>query len=107
MEHFGDKTFRITEVLTLLSDIKMSSFVDFLLAQIDSFKVDDRTLIVEKLAKEACKAAVKAGHMLSEEEIRYILKNVADNKLLQCPHGRPLYYIMTKKDFEKQFKRIV
>jgi len=107
VEHFGDKTFRITEVLTLLSDIKMSSFVDFLLAQIDSFKVDDRTLIVEKLAKEACKAAVKAGHMLSEEEIRYILKNVADNKLLQCPHGRPLYYIMTKKDFEKQFKRIV
>lgn len=107
VEHFGDKTFRITEVLTLLSDIKMSSFVDFLLAQIDSFKVDDRTLIVEKLAKEACKAAVKAGHMLSEEEIRYILKNVADNKLLQCPHGRPLYYIMTKKDFEQQFKRIV
>lgn len=107
VEQFGDKTFRITEVLTILADIKMSDFVNFLLEQIDNFKLDESTLIVEKLAREACKAAVKAGSMLSEEEIRYILKNVADNKLLQCPHGRPLYHIMTKKDFEKIFKRIV
>ncbi len=107
VEHFGNKTFRITNVLTLLSDMQMSDFADFLLSQIDQFKLDDRTLIVEKLAKEACKAAVKAGKALSEQEIRYILKNVADNKLLQCPHGRPLYYIITKKEMEKIFKRIV
>ncbi len=107
LEPFGHNTYRIIAVSTLLSDIKMDEFVSYLLSGMEDFKLDDRTLIVETLAKKACKAAVKAGYTLNEYEIKYILKQVCDNKILQCPHGRPITVIFEKSQIEKMFKRIV
>ncbi|MCH5153401.1 MAG: DNA mismatch repair endonuclease MutL [Clostridiales bacterium] len=107
IEPFGRNTFRIVAVSTLLADTEMDTFVRFLLGSMDDYKVDDRTLIVEKIAQKACKAAVKAGYRLSEHEIKYILKEVYDNKILQCPHGRPITVVLSKTQIEKMFKRIV
>lgn len=107
VEPFGENTFRICAVSTLLADTKMEDFVRYLLSEAEEFEIDDRALIVEKIAKKACKAAVKAGYMLSEMEIRYILKCIYENKILQCPHGRPITVVYTKSQIEKMFKRIV
>ena len=52
----------------------MNKFVEFMLSEMEDFKVDDNTLRVERLAQMACKAAVKAGMTLNEYEIKYILK---------------------------------
>ncbi len=106
VEPFGKNTFRIVAVSPLLADMKMEQFVQFMLAS-DDFRLDDRTLIVEALAKKACKAAVKAGDPLNEYEIKYILKQICDNNILQCPHGRPITYTVTRTQLEKLFKRIV
>ena len=107
IEPFGHNTYRIVAVSTLLADTEMNDFVQFLLGSIDDFKVDDRTLIVEKIAQKACKAAVKAGYRLNEYEIKYILEEVYSNKIMQCPHGRPITVVLTKTQIEKMFKRIV
>lgn len=107
IEPFGHNTYRISAVSPLLADTKMSDFVNYLLSGIDEFKLDDKQLIVEKIARKACKAAVKAGANLNEYEIKYILKEVRDNRILQCPHGRPITVIFTKSQFEKMFKRTV
>ena len=107
VEPFGQNTFRIRAVSTLLADTKMEDFVQYLLSETEEFELDDRALIVEKIAKKACKAAVKAGYMLSEMEIRFILKCIYENKILQCPHGRPITVVYTKTQIEKMFKRIV
>ena len=107
IEPFGRNTYRIVAVSTLLADTEMKDFVQFLLGSIDDYKVDDRTLKVEKIAKKACRAAVKAGHRLNEHEIKYILQEVYNNKILQCPHGRPITVVLTKTQIEKMFKRIV
>lgn len=107
IEPFGVNTFRIFAVSTLLADTKMDEFVDYLLASIEEFAVDDRTLLVEKIAKKACKAAVKAGEPLNDTEIKFILKSIYENKVLQCPHGRPVTAVFTKTQLEKMFKRIV
>ena len=107
IENFGRNTYRIVAVSTLLADTEMEQFVQFLLGSIDDFKVDDRTLIVEKIAQKACKAAVKAGHRLNEYEIKYILQQIYENNILQCPHGRPITVVLTKTQIEKMFKRIV
>lgn len=106
VEPFGENTFRICAVSTLLADTEMEDFVKYLLSEVEEFEVDDR-LIVEKIAKKACKAAVKAGYMLSEMEIRHILKSIYENKILQCPHGRPITVVYSKSQIEKTFKRIV
>lgn len=107
IEEFGHNTFRITAVSSLLVNTRMDDFVQFLLGSIDEFKLDDRKLIVEAIAKKACKAAVKAGEKLNEYEIEYILQQISENKILQCPHGRPITVVFTKAQIEKMFKRIV
>lgn len=107
VEQFGPNTYRIKAVDTMLSGARMSEFVQYLLGSVDEFKIDDKALLVEKVAQKACKAAVKAGHCLNEYEIKYILKEVYENGVLQCPHGRPVSVVYTKRQIEKIFKRIV
>lgn len=107
VEPFGRNTFRIRAVATLLSDTEMGKFVEYLLAGMEEMKVDDRTLVVEAVAKKACKAAIKAGTALSEFEIKYILRGIYENRALQCPHGRPITVVFTKSQLEKMFKRVV
>ena len=67
-----------------------------------------RDIIYEKaLFQASCKAAVKIGHMHDEEHIKWICERVlALNIIKFCPHGRPVAFELTKRDFERQFKRI-
>jgi len=108
IEPFGvNNTFRICGVSRLLADTQMEDFLNYLLSSMEEFAVDDRTLLVERIAKKACKAAVKAGEPLNDTEIKFILKSIYENKVLQCPHGRPVTVVFTKTQLEKMFKRIV
>ncbi len=107
VEPFGINTFRIKSVAALLSKAPMKTFVDYMLSAIEEFKLDDKALIVEKIAQKACKAAVKGGECLNEYEIKYILKEVYENNVVRCPHGRPVTVVLTRREIEKMFKRIV
>lgn len=54
----------------------------------------------------ACKAAIKAGAPMSEEEIRSLLQQYAEDETLHhCPHGRPSILVYTQAELDKQFKR--
>lgn len=56
----------------------------------------------------ACKAAVKANKEFDIKELEALVKNVfALGSVNTCPHGRPITISMTKKELEKEFKRIV
>lgn len=56
----------------------------------------------------ACKSAVKANHSLTEKEMYGLINGVMDMENINtCPHGRPIMIKMTKKELEKEFKRIV
>ena len=56
----------------------------------------------------ACKAAVKGGDKLADEEVKYLIKEISINKrILYCPHGRPIIVNITKEELEKKFKRLV
>lgn len=107
VESFGVNTFRISEVSVLLADTEMRKFVEYILSEMDEFKPDDSKLIVEKIASMACHAAVKGGQKISEFEIKQIVKDIVQNRITQCPHGRPVVIVFTKTQIEKMFKRIV
>lgn len=56
----------------------------------------------------ACKASVRANDDNSIEELEVIVRRVfTDDKIKYCPHGRPVMFKITKREIEKQFKRIV
>ncbi len=69
-------------------------------------------LITEKyerlLYTIACKAAVKANMKMSAAEMEHLVRSVLRLKNINtCPHGRPIIVTMSKKEIEKEFKRIV
>lgn len=56
----------------------------------------------------ACKASVKANMRMSAEEMESLVRRVLRLKNINtCPHGRPIIITMSKKEIEKEFKRIV
>ena len=55
----------------------------------------------------ACKSAIKANHRMQKTEMEVLAKNVfALKNINTCPHGRPIVISMSKKEIEKEFKRI-
>ena len=55
----------------------------------------------------ACKSAIKAGWQTSDEELRRLVQEVLSrDDIKYCPHGRPVCVTLTKRQLEKQFKRV-
>ena len=55
----------------------------------------------------ACKAAIRAGTHNTTEELQSLAVQVWENEQIRhCPHGRPVMFLLSKYQIEKQFKRI-
>ena len=61
----------------------------------------------EILHTVACKAAIKAGRKHDVRELERIAAAVIAGEVKYCPHGRPVSVLLTRKELDKQFKRIV
>ncbi len=56
----------------------------------------------------ACRSAIKANDITGIEELKSLIAQIlADDRIRYCPHGRPVMFKLTKKELEKQFRRIV
>ena len=54
----------------------------------------------------ACKAAVKAGDILTQEHMRQLILDLCQTKNRStCPHGRPTGWLFSQYELEKKFKR--
>lgn len=55
----------------------------------------------------ACRAAMKAGDKSTADELIALANELESNPGIRyCPHGRPVYTIIKKRDIERQFGRI-
>lgn len=99
--------FAVYSVPVLLFDMDLKSFFDDLLSDISFKKETIPELIHDKIAMKACKAAIKSGKILSEDEIDALLKAMKYNTALRCPHGRPVTVKISRTEIDKWFKRIV
>ncbi|MCZ2343658.1 MAG: DNA mismatch repair endonuclease MutL [Bacteroidales bacterium] len=109
VSEFGGNTILLSSYPTLLSRRPpyeiLQSVIDYLVTK-DRPPVKE-VLLDHLLATMACKAAVKAGDPLTQEEITYLLhlRTLAEDSH-HCPHGRPTSLLFSRKDLDKQFKRI-
>lgn len=99
-------SFTIKSLPYILSYIELDKFVDELVKESAGLYKKASDFIHDKLCQTACKHAIKAGDQITKEECAYLIENVRKGVML-CPHGRPIALVLTKKDFEKMFKRIV
>lgn len=105
---FGPRTYAVQAFPTLLSKACPVAFVqdliDLLAAKSAELNAED--LLDEVLNMTACKAAIKAGQKLTDDEIQQLL---ADRQRFEsthrCPHGRPTTITFSVSELEKQFKR--
>jgi DNA mismatch repair ATPase MutL len=79
---------------------------------LDNFAENKTSVITAKMERAlytiACKAAVKANHKFDTVQLEKLLKEVFTLKGINTwPHGRPIIITMTKKELEKDFKRLL
>ncbi len=54
----------------------------------------------------ACKAAIKANQRLKPEEMKQLIEELFQTEDPEfCPHGRPIYHVVSRKEIDKWFKR--
>ncbi len=106
---FGDRCVKVSACPPELVDCNISDII----TEISGYLANNvKTLMPEKLDwiyhSMACRAAVKAGNFTSSYEAEKFVENLLKREDIRyCPHGRPVMIEMTKKELEKQFKRIV
>jgi DNA mismatch repair protein MutL len=109
VEDFGGGTIALSSYPALLGRIPPG---EIFLGVVDALTTKDRPptrdqLFNHLMATMACKAAVKAGDKLSADEIDYLmqLREMAEDSH-HCPHGRPTSLNFSRKELDKQFKRL-
>ncbi len=76
-------------------------------ADADGFVPTGEEALHEVLDMMACKAAIKAGNRLTDDQVRDLVKlRDAVGRSSNCPHGRPTTIKLTVKDLEKLFGRV-
>jgi DNA mismatch repair protein MutL len=108
VEPFGGGTVLITSYPAMLANFRpvevLRELVDKLLS--DTRAPERRDLLDELLHTISCKAAIKAGDRLSQEEILALVEQrqcYADSH--HCPHGRPTSLVFTREELDRQFMR--
>ena len=109
-EPIGPAAIAIHSFTTLLFERKVDP-VEFMAGLLDRAG-DDRFLtnreaaLHEVLDMMACKAAVKAGDKLAEDELAELISfRDRVERSSNCPHGRPTSLRLSIRDLEKQFGR--
>jgi len=106
LERFGPREFRI---LSVPAAIRISGERALVLGIIEemregaSSEADPRLRLA---AAFACRGAVKAGQPLEREEMLRLIEELFQTEDPEfCPHGRPIYHVLSRRDIEKWFKR--
>jgi DNA mismatch repair protein MutL len=112
VEGFDAQSVAVHTFPSLLSKVSPREFLRDLLDRLMDYagsaaaKLTPEELLHELLDMASCKAAVKAGYPLSQDEIAALLARKEQvDRSSNCPHGRPTTLKLTINDLERQFKR--
>lgn len=111
IELFGANQLKVQATPVHLKEVSLEDLVKEVIGWINEYKYLDEQQFIKKLheklrAQMACKAAVKAGDILSHQHMQQLLTTLhtTENRLT-CPHGRPTGWLLSNHDIEKKFKR--
>ena len=107
LEPFGGHAFLLRSIPAPLADQEPRALLEALLDELPACRRLDPEAVRERLAmKAACTAAVKAGDILTLEQMRALLRDLeAAWSPATCPHGRPAFVLLTVEELERRFMR--
>ncbi len=109
IEPFGRETFLVRAVPALVRKQTCEPLLRDMIDELANLSVS-RRLIVQRdhvTITNACKMAVKAGDLLTMEEMVGLLEQLAETRNpYVCPHGRPIVVTIPYLELERKFKRV-
>ena len=108
VEEFGENTLLLRQIPMDLSPETAAEAIETLAEDLLNGRRERKDTVRDTLLHTvACKAAIKAGWKNDEKELLAVAAQVmAREDLKYCPHGRPICVSLSKKQLEKQFKRV-
>ena len=107
VEEFGTSEVAVREVPTYFTGKRVT---DAILEIVTQLKLNTEDINSEEyrslLQSISCRAAIKAGHKTSPEEMYSLTKQILFGTIPKyCPHGRNVYIMMTKQEIDRRFGR--
>lgn len=104
----GSPFVKVNAVPLILDMLNMDEIIPEIAENLYLNKVNPQTHCLDDTLHDlACKAAVKANDKNSIPELQKLAEDVYYNENIRhCPHGRPVMFVLSKRNIEKQFKRI-
>ena len=108
-EDFGEGCLRVREVPTILEDTPAEDLLTELCERLlHRGGIDEEAIYDELYHSVACKAAIKGNIPSMEREQQELLRLLREDPTVRnCPHGRPVAIVITRRELEKMFGRIV
>jgi DNA mismatch repair protein MutL len=104
IEPFGDRTYLVRAIPALLDRKGWADMVRELLDNAIEGKVTDWADGIAITL--ACHSAVRAGKVLSHDEMRGLLQQLEQSEMPRtCPHGRPTVLHLSSRQLEREFRR--
>lgn len=109
VDEFGSQTVLINAYPVMLRRLNLTEFLRDVSVLLDDRgpELSRRDLLEKLLSMMACKAAVKAGQRLTDDEISQLLaqRHLVDDHH-HCPHGRPTALKLSREELDRQFGRL-
>ena len=108
-EDFGEGCLRVREVPTILEDTPAEDLLTELCERLlHRGGMDEEAIYDELYHSVACKAAIKGNIPSMEREQQELLRLLREDPTVRnCPHGRPVAIVITRRELERMFGRIV
>lgn len=107
IDDFGDGTVIIRSAPQYLPLEDIESSVIEMAGYLSENKKEIRSEKMEWIyANVSCRAAVKGGNKSTEKELIELARQVEDEDIRHCPHGRPVCIVLKKREVERMFGRV-
>ena len=108
LEDFGSFSVAIREIPVVVKENDIEAIVLEIADSIIKHKSSDSFEYLDRLYHSiACRSAIKANDRSFISELEALVERlVANPDIKYCPHGRPIYVSLSKRELEKQFGRI-
>jgi len=107
VEPFGGSTVIVTAKPVLAGRAAAADLLREIVDRVAAMSSPTSSMLVDEVLHGlACKAAIKAGDPLSQEEVDALVRDrrlVADAH--HCPHGRPTSLTLSRQELDRQFRR--
>lgn len=109
LEDANAPSIKVLGVPVVIEDTDPSDIITELAHNFLEHKQDPNLSLFDELYHSiACKAAIKGNIKSDKLELQSLIDKIFDDENIRyCPHGRPVFTKISKREIEKQFKRIV